>query len=98
MFTFTERAAIAEGLAEIFEEGEIAPEVLETMEEDFDYGPYCFVCGRCTCHVGEHEDLDAAGLIEYNPDGRVGIVAWADHVTQEDINNFYAESRGDHGE
>lgn len=27
---------------------------------------YCFVCSRCTDHVGEHESLVAAGLAAYD--------------------------------
>lgn len=90
MFTIAERDAIAEGFAEIFEEGDIAPEVLETIVEDYDFGPYCFVCGRCTCHVGEHDDLYAAGLIEYNRDGQIGLVTWAEGVTQDDLDAHHA--------
>ena len=29
-------------------------------------GSYCFVCSRCTDHVGEHEELVAAGMAEYD--------------------------------
>lgn len=38
---------------------------------------YCFVCGRCTDHVGEHEALVEAGLAEYAEDGVVlRTAAW----------------------
>lgn len=33
--------------------------------------PFCFVCGRCTDHVGEHEALVEAGLARYSGDGSV---------------------------
>ena len=29
------------------------------------YDSYCFVCSRCTDHVGEHEALVEAGLAMY---------------------------------
>jgi hypothetical protein len=28
--------------------------------------PYCYVCGRCTEHFGEHDDLIDLGLAVYN--------------------------------
>jgi hypothetical protein len=27
--------------------------------------PFCFVCGRCTDHFAEHDDLVEQGLAEY---------------------------------
>ena len=33
--------------------------------------PFCFVCGRCTDHWGEHDDLVEAGKAEYRDDGTV---------------------------
>lgn len=38
----------------------------------FDEDPYCFVCGRCTDHFAEHDDLVAVGMAEY--DTRSGSV------------------------
>lgn len=35
------------------------------------YDPYCFVCSRCTDHVGEHDALFDAGLVTYDLDGTV---------------------------
>lgn len=35
------------------------------------YEPYCFVCRRCTDHVGEHDALADAGLVEYSGGGVV---------------------------
>jgi hypothetical protein len=60
--------AIAEGLAEMAE--------VDFVEESYDFDPYCFVCERPTCHVGEHDDLRDAGLVAYSQNGRVGVVAW----------------------
>lgn len=47
-------------------------------EEVFDLAPaeeydpaFCFVCGRCTDHWGEHDDLVEAGLAEYRDNGSV---------------------------
>jgi hypothetical protein len=42
---------------------------------EIDYGPFCFVCGRCTDHVAEHDDLTEAGVARY-VDG--GYVEWTD--------------------
>lgn len=36
-----------------------------------DEDPFCFVCGRCTDHWGEHDDLVEAGMAEYKRDGSV---------------------------
>lgn len=47
-----------------------------------DFDPFCFVCGRCTDHVGEHEELVLVGLAEYR-DGGIVEVPWG--VTSEDI-------------
>lgn len=30
--------------------------------------PFCFVCSRCTDHVGEHDDLVEAGRAYYDGD------------------------------
>lgn len=47
-------------------------EVSQPDLDDFDaYDPYCFVCHRCTDHVGEHEALVEAGLAAYDHDGCV---------------------------
>lgn len=35
------------------------------VEEEVEWQEYCFVCRRCTDHVGEHDDLVEAGLAEY---------------------------------
>jgi hypothetical protein len=37
----------------------------ETTTYDEYWDEYCFVCSRCTNHVGEHEELVAAGMAEY---------------------------------
>lgn len=52
------------------------PLVVEDFPGDtspWDDTPMCLVCGRVTDHVAEHDDLVAAGVVEYR-DG--GIVAW----------------------
>lgn len=68
---------------------EIAPEELET-EDKWEETPYCFVCSRCTCHIGEHEDLVAAGLAEYTQ----GLyVDWREGVTREQVEAFHAARR-----
>jgi hypothetical protein len=67
--------AIAEGLAEMVE-AVAYPTQADFVAEAYDFDPYCFVCERATCHVGEHEDLYEAGLVTYNPNGWVGVVAW----------------------
>lgn len=41
--------------------GEAEPEPVA-----FDWPAYCFVCGRCTDHFAEHDDLVAAGLVSYD--------------------------------
>ena len=55
-----------------------------------DETPYCFICSRCTCHIGEHEDEVAAGLAEYTQ----GLyVDWREGVTREQVEAFYAARR-----
>lgn len=50
--------------------------------------PYCFICSRCTDHIGEHEDLVAAGLAEYTH----GLyVDFCDGVTMAQIDAFYGQ-------
>lgn len=44
--------------------------------------PYCYVCGRCTDHVCEHDDLEEAGLVSYE-DG--GIVKWSNSATLDNM-------------
>lgn len=53
------------------------PLVRDLPVEDWD--PHCFVCGRHTDHVAEHDDLTAVGLAEY----REGDVRWTDAATPE---------------
>ena len=36
------------------------------------HDPYCESCGRCTDHVGEHDELLALGLVTYE-DGCVWL-------------------------
>jgi hypothetical protein len=49
------------GTTYIAPEHDTTPAAVSFYEDD----EYCSVCGRCTNHVGEHEDLVAAGLAEY---------------------------------
>jgi hypothetical protein len=35
-----------------------------TIPLDEPYEPYCFTCGRCTDHLGEHDDL--GDRVEYD--------------------------------
>ena len=62
---------------------------MNTMNEqagevlNFDLDPFCEVCGRVTDHVGEHDDLMSAGMIDYNHGGHVGLVTWRKVVTHE---------------
>lgn len=44
---------------------------LPEAEVEYEETPYCLVCGRCTDHWGEHDDLVEAGLAEYRSDGSV---------------------------
>lgn len=46
-------------------------EVFLPEPEDFVSDPFCFVCGRCTDHWGEHDDLVEAGMADYKLDGSV---------------------------
>jgi len=56
---------------------------------DNDETPYCFICSRATCHVGEHEDIVGAGLAEY----REGLyVDWREGVTREQIEAWRASN------
>lgn len=92
MNTMTKTAAIAEGFAEMVEDSEVVIAEEAGDEMDFDMTPFCEVCGRVTCHVGEHEDLYEAGLVDYNLGGWVGLVSWRKGVTHEQIEawRFYA--------
>jgi hypothetical protein len=36
-----------------------------------DWGPFCYVCNRCTDHFAEHCDLVELGLCYYREDGSV---------------------------
>lgn len=92
MNTMTETAAIAEGFAEMVEDSEVVIVEEAGDEMDFDLDPFCEVCGRVTCHVGEHDDLMEAGMIDYNHGGHVGLVTWRREVTHEQIEawRFYA--------
>lgn len=42
------------------------PEVHETFYDD-----YCFICKRCTDHVGEHDDVDAIYEVRETSDGHI---------------------------
>jgi hypothetical protein len=42
----------------------LAP-VKETPYNPWDEVDFCFVCGRCTDHFGEHDDLVELGMVEY---------------------------------
>lgn len=42
-----------------------------------DFDPFCFVCGRCTDHVGEHDELTLVGLARYEDGGVVACPPWA---------------------
>ncbi len=54
-----------------------------------DETPFCFICSRATCHVGEHEDIVGAGLAEY----REGLyVDWRKDVTYEQIEAWRASN------
>lgn len=69
---------------------EIAPEEMET-ESKWDETPYCFICSRCTCHIGEHEDEVAAGLAEY----REGLyVDWRKGVTTNKLRHGEPQTEG----
>lgn len=49
-----------------FSPDEPMPEAWHTLEQDEEWAdPYCFVCGRCTDHVGEHDDLVEVGAADY---------------------------------
>ncbi|MGA1784957.1 MAG: hypothetical protein ACO39R_06215 [Pontimonas sp.] len=91
MKTLTKSAAIAEGLAEMVEEAVVVPAVPELTYDDYFPTPFCHVCLRPTCHVAEHDELVYAGLVEYNPRGTVGVVAWREGVTAEMVEawDFY---------
>lgn len=45
---------------------EVSPEGEYTPYDMADYIEYCFVCGRCTDHRGEHDDLVEQGLAVYS--------------------------------
>lgn len=70
---------------------------MNTMNEqagevlNFDPTPFCEVCGRVTDHVGEHDDLMEAGMIDYNRGGQFGLVTWRKEVTHEQIAAFWGE-------
>jgi hypothetical protein len=46
-----------------------------------EYDPYCYVCGRCTDHVAEHDELVELGLARYDR----GDVRWTPAGTFEAI-------------
>lgn len=52
-----------------------------TYEDD----AYCFVCGRCTDHAGEHDDLVAAGMAAYEANGSVVKTAAYDRDRAREI-------------
>lgn len=47
--------------------------------------PHCFVCGRHTDHVGEHDGLVHAGLASYADDGNVLRTSNWDDATASEI-------------
>jgi hypothetical protein len=50
-----------------FDEWEARRGVMSYEEaRDAAYGDHCFVCGRHTDHVGEHDDLMIAGMVTYS--------------------------------
>lgn len=52
-------------LAFTSETGVIRPQRPEPEPEPVEDDPFCFVCGRCTDHFAEHDDLVEQGLAEY---------------------------------
>lgn len=48
------------------------PEIGPLFDDPNDgHEPFCFVCGRCTDHFGEHDDQVEAGEAFYASDGTV---------------------------
>jgi hypothetical protein len=48
------------------------PVNVEPVASDIDeWGPFCYVCNRCTDHFAEHCDLVELGLCYYREDGSV---------------------------
>lgn len=47
---------------------------LSSPQGGWDEVSFCFVCGRCTDHVAEHDDLVELGLAQYEDGGYVVIV------------------------
>lgn len=63
---------------------------LVAIDYDEDWGthdedPFCFVCGRSTDHVAEHDDLVDEGLVAYE---HGGFVVW----TPEGRGWFYSQA------
>ena len=50
--------------------------------------PFCHVCGRCTDHFAEHDDLVGAGLASYQSDGSV---SWTPFARTEEGDRRLAE-------
>lgn len=40
-------------------------DLLQWWDGEVENDPFCFVCGRCTDHFAEHDDLVEAGLARY---------------------------------
>ncbi len=63
-----EAAALAPRVAYSTATGD-APRPARAEAHDYDQGDYlfeyCYLCGRHTDHLGEHDEFEARGLVEY---------------------------------